>query len=148
MKESLLKGLFFVCAFMFVLAVALIFVFVAWKAWPIVTDYGLGKFITGTEWSASNESFGILPLIVGSLDRDVRRARARNAAGGRYGGVPLGGRVAEGARGRATGGRAARGHPVGRLRLLRHHPAALDRRLSSPGRSASARSPRGSCWRS
>ena len=48
LKESLLKGLFFVCAFMFVLAVALIFIFVAWKAWPIVTDYGLGKFITGT----------------------------------------------------------------------------------------------------
>jgi phosphate transport system permease protein len=66
-KESLLKGLFFVCAFMFVLAVALIFIFVAWKAWPIVTDYGLGKFITGTVWSASSESFGILPLIVGSL---------------------------------------------------------------------------------
>jgi phosphate transport system permease protein len=66
-KELLLKGLFFACAFMFVLAVALIFVFVAWKAWPIVTDYGLGKFITGTEWSAGRESFGILPLIVGSF---------------------------------------------------------------------------------
>jgi phosphate ABC transporter permease protein PstC len=67
LKETALKSLFFLCAFMFVLAVALIFIFVAWKAWPIVTDYGLGKFITGTEWSASNESFGILPLIVGSL---------------------------------------------------------------------------------
>jgi len=66
-KESLLKALFFACAFMFVLAVALIFIFVAWKAWPIVTDYGLGEFITGTVWSASSESFGILPLIVGSL---------------------------------------------------------------------------------
>jgi phosphate transport system permease protein len=66
-KELLLKSLFFACAFMFVLAVALIFVFVAWKAWPIVTDYGLGKFLTGTDWSASREKFGILPLIVGSL---------------------------------------------------------------------------------
>jgi phosphate ABC transporter permease protein PstC len=66
-KETLLKSLFFMCAFVFVLAVALIFVFVGWKAWPIVTDYGLGKFITGTVWSSSTEEFGILPLIVGSF---------------------------------------------------------------------------------
>jgi len=66
-RETLLKSLFFACAFVFVLAVALIFVFVGWKAWPIVTDYGLGKFITGTVWSAGSATFGILPLIVGSL---------------------------------------------------------------------------------
>ena len=66
-KETLLKTLFFVCAFVFVLAVALIFIFVGWRAWPIVTDYGLGKFITGTVWSSSKEQFGILPLIVGSF---------------------------------------------------------------------------------
>jgi len=66
-KEWLLKAVFFTCAFVFVLAVALIFVFVGWKAWPIVTQYGLGKFITGTVWSASSEQFGILPLIVGSF---------------------------------------------------------------------------------
>lgn len=67
LKEGLLKGLFFTCAFMFVLAVALIFVFVGWKAWPIVTEYGVGKFITGTVWSVSKGSFGILPLLVGSF---------------------------------------------------------------------------------
>ena len=66
-KEWLLKALFFTCAFMFVLAVGLIFFFVGWKAWPIVTDYGLGKFVSGTLWSSSASSFGILPLIVGSF---------------------------------------------------------------------------------
>jgi phosphate ABC transporter permease protein PstC len=66
-KETLLKSIFFMCAFVFVLAVALIFIFVGWKAWPIVTDYGLGKFITGTVWSSSTGQFGILPLIVGSF---------------------------------------------------------------------------------
>ena len=66
-KEWLLKALFFACAFFFVLAVALIFLFVGIKAWPIVTDYGLGKFIGGTVWSASSNSYGILPLLVGSL---------------------------------------------------------------------------------
>ncbi|NTU71756.1 MAG: phosphate ABC transporter permease subunit PstC [Coriobacteriia bacterium] len=67
MKELALKGIFFTCAFAFVLAVALIFIFVGWKAWPIVTDYGFGKFITGSVWSASKELYGILPLIVGSV---------------------------------------------------------------------------------
>lgn len=66
-KETLLKSLFFVCAFVFVLAVALIFVFVGWKAWPIVTDYGLGRFVSGRVWSSGSELFGILPLIAGSL---------------------------------------------------------------------------------
>lgn len=66
-KEWLLKAVFFTCAFAFVLAVALIFIFVGWKAWPIVTDYGFGKFISGTVWSSTTSEFGILPLIVGSL---------------------------------------------------------------------------------
>jgi phosphate transport system permease protein len=67
LKERALSTVFFLCAFAFVLAVALIFVFVGWKALPIFTEYGFGKFITGTVWSASSESFGILPLLVGSL---------------------------------------------------------------------------------
>ena len=66
-REGLLKGVFFACAFVFVLAVALIFIFVGWKAWPIVTDYGLSKFITGSVWSVGDASYGILPLIVGSF---------------------------------------------------------------------------------
>lgn len=67
LKESLLRAVFFSCAFVFVLAVALIFFFVGWKAWPIVTDYGFGKFVTGHVWSSSAKEFGILPLIVGSF---------------------------------------------------------------------------------
>ena len=66
-KEWLLKALFFACAFMFVGAVALIFFFVGWKAWPIITQYGLGKFIGGSVWSSATNTFGILPLIAGSF---------------------------------------------------------------------------------
>ncbi len=66
-KENLLKAVFFMCAFVFVLAVALIFIFVGWKALPIFTEYGFGKFVTGTVWSSSTGQFGILPLIVGSF---------------------------------------------------------------------------------
>jgi len=66
-KETLLKSLFFLCAFAFVVAVALIFVFVGWKAWPIVTEYGFWRFVSGGVWSSGSEQFGILPLIVGSF---------------------------------------------------------------------------------
>ncbi len=66
-KEWLLQAVFFACAFAFVLAVALIFIFVGWKALPIFTDYGFWKFISGTTWSASTEEFGILPLIAGTV---------------------------------------------------------------------------------
>ena len=66
-KEWLLQALFFACAFLFVLAVALIFGFVGWKALPIFTEYGFWEFLSGTEWSASSQQFGILPLIAGSF---------------------------------------------------------------------------------
>ena len=66
-REWLLKALFFSCAFAFVVAVALIFFFVGWKAWPIITQYGLGRFIGGSVWSSTTNTFGILPLIAGSF---------------------------------------------------------------------------------
>jgi phosphate transport system permease protein len=66
-KEWLLQALFFMCAFAFVLAVALIFIFVGWKALPIITDYGFWKFVSGTVWSVSTKEFGILPLIAGTV---------------------------------------------------------------------------------
>ena len=49
---------------------------------------------------------------------------------------------------RAPGGRAARGHPLGRLRLLRPRDAAADHRRRERRARASARSPRGSSSRS
>ncbi|HET6351893.1 MAG TPA: phosphate ABC transporter permease subunit PstC [Coriobacteriia bacterium] len=66
-KEGLLATLFFLCAFVAVLAVALIFAFVGFKASPIVREYGISKFLLGTEWVSSDEKFGILPLMQGSF---------------------------------------------------------------------------------
>ncbi len=66
-KEWLLAALFFSCAFVAVLAVALIFVFVGYKAWPIFTEVGLGAFLGGTEWAPTDGLYGILPLIQGSF---------------------------------------------------------------------------------
>lgn len=66
-KEWLLAALFFLCAFVAVLGVALIFGFVGWKAMPLASDVGLGEFLTGRIWAPSEEVFGIWPLIVGSF---------------------------------------------------------------------------------
>lgn len=67
LKETALATLFFLCAFVAVLGVALIFLFVGWQAWPILKELGLGEFVTGAVWAPSEDQFGILPLIAGSF---------------------------------------------------------------------------------
>ena len=66
-KEASLATLFFVCAFLAVLGVGLIFAFVAWRAFPLVHEIGLWDFLTGTEWSVAEGTFGAVPFMMGSL---------------------------------------------------------------------------------
>jgi phosphate ABC transporter permease protein PstC len=66
-REALLQNIFLACAIVAVAGVALIFVFVGTRAWPVVSEPGLGAFLGGTEWSATYEKFGILPLVSGTL---------------------------------------------------------------------------------
>ena len=66
-KEALLKNLFLVCAVVAVIAVALIFVFTTARGWEVVKDPGLGAFLGGTEWASTQEKYGILPLVNGTL---------------------------------------------------------------------------------
>ncbi len=66
-REWLLAAVFFLCAFVAVLAVALIFTFVGYKALPIVTEVGLWPFLFGRVWASSEGLYGILPLIEGSI---------------------------------------------------------------------------------
>jgi len=67
LKEAALKNLFLVCACVAVAGVALIFVFVGWRGWPVFSEIGVGKFLLGKEWLPTEQLFGILPLFVGSL---------------------------------------------------------------------------------
>lgn len=67
LKEAALKNLFLVCACVAVAGVALIFVFVGYRGWPIFTEVGLGAFLGGREWLPTEDLYGILPLLVGSL---------------------------------------------------------------------------------
>jgi phosphate ABC transporter permease protein PstC len=66
-REAALRNLFLLCAVAAVAGVALIFVLVGVRGWPVVQDPGLAAFLFGSEWSATNDAFGILPLVTGTL---------------------------------------------------------------------------------
>jgi phosphate ABC transporter permease protein PstC len=66
-REAALRNLFLLCAIAAVAGVALIFVFVGVRGWPVIQDPGLAAFLFGSEWSATNGAFGILPLVTGTL---------------------------------------------------------------------------------
>ncbi|MDO8963295.1 MAG: phosphate ABC transporter permease subunit PstC [Coriobacteriia bacterium] len=66
-KEAALKNIFLVCACVAVAGVALIFLFVGLRGWPIFAKIGLGAFLGGGVWHPTDGKFGILALIVNSL---------------------------------------------------------------------------------
>lgn len=66
LREGSLRLLFLSCACVAVAAVALIFLFVGWRGYPVVTEVGIGEFLLGREWSATDGVYGLLPLIAGS----------------------------------------------------------------------------------
>lgn len=68
-RESVFKGVFFLSAFLSVLAIIIISVFIFGNALPFLMKQGLGNFLFGSDWSPSNlpPSYGIFPMIVGSL---------------------------------------------------------------------------------
>jgi phosphate transport system permease protein len=57
-------------AWLTIALVALLFVQMTITAWPAIREHGTG-FLTGTEWSASKNQFGILPQIGGTLYSSV-----------------------------------------------------------------------------
>ena len=67
LKEQIMKVIFFIAACTSVLAVALICIFLFANGLPAMEKIGLGKFLTGVIWKPSNNIFGILPMIMGSI---------------------------------------------------------------------------------
>ena len=65
MKEAALRNLFLACACVAVLAVVLIFVFTFWKAAPVLSQIGLGEFLS-LDWAPTSGRYGILALLAGS----------------------------------------------------------------------------------
>ena len=66
-KEKFMQGVFFIAACTSVLAVALICVFLFANGIPAMKEIGFMEFLTGGRWKPTNEIFGILPMIMGSI---------------------------------------------------------------------------------
>ena len=67
--ERGMSWLFALCACMSIVAVVLICVFLFANGIPAMKEIGFVDFLFGTKWAPKNEpaSYGILPMIVGSL---------------------------------------------------------------------------------
>ncbi|MGT2887628.1 phosphate ABC transporter permease subunit PstC [Streptococcus didelphis] len=68
-KEDFFRILFFLSAATAIVAIILICLFIFMNGLPFIGKYGIGRFLLGKDWSPSNSpaSFGILPMILGSL---------------------------------------------------------------------------------
>lgn len=66
-KEKGMQGVFFLAACASVLAVALICIFLFANGIPAMSEIGVFKFLLGEEWRPSNNIYGILPMILGSI---------------------------------------------------------------------------------
>ena len=69
LKEKVFSGLFFMAALTSIFAVLLICIFLFANGIPAMQKIGFFQFFTGTTWAPTDEpaSFGILPMIIGSL---------------------------------------------------------------------------------
>ncbi len=68
-RESIISGLWLLCALFAVVIVFFILLFLVWDGLPAFQEIGLVPFLTGTTWSPTfvPPAYGILPLIVGTL---------------------------------------------------------------------------------
>ncbi|MHC1723110.1 MAG: phosphate ABC transporter permease subunit PstC [Aminipila sp.] len=66
-KEIFMKCIFFVAASTSVLAVALICFFLFANGVPAMKEIGVFDFLIGQKWKPTNDIYGILPMILGSI---------------------------------------------------------------------------------
>lgn len=65
--EKVIEKLILISAVVSTISVALITLFIFRFGLPVLADYGVFRFIFGATWSPTNGSYGILPLIAGTL---------------------------------------------------------------------------------
>lgn len=66
-SEIVMKVIFLAAACTSVFAVALICVFLFGNGLPAILEIGVPEFLLGQKWKPSNNLFGILPMILGSI---------------------------------------------------------------------------------
>jgi phosphate transport system permease protein len=67
LKENAAKLIFIIAACVSIIAVALICVFLFANGIPGMSEIGILKFLTGTQWKPGSGIYGILPMILGSI---------------------------------------------------------------------------------
>ncbi len=65
--EKIMSGVFLLAACVSILAVVMICLFLFANGIPAIGEIGVLKFLTGDVWRPSNDIYGILPFILGSL---------------------------------------------------------------------------------
>ncbi|MDH7512194.1 MAG: phosphate ABC transporter permease subunit PstC [Clostridiales bacterium] len=66
-KESLIRIALLVVAFSAVSVLVVITVFIIEEGTPIMVKYGFKKFLFNLDWFPSEESYGLLPMVIGSI---------------------------------------------------------------------------------
>lgn len=66
-REKIIEKLILISAAVSIAAVALITIFIFSSGFPVLKEYGITAFILGKDWSPTSGSYGILPLIAGTL---------------------------------------------------------------------------------
>ena len=66
-RENAMRAVFLVCACVSILCVAMILFFLLWNGIPSIREVGFFRFLGGRIWRPSADSYGILPMIVGSI---------------------------------------------------------------------------------
>lgn len=66
-KEKVMKAVFFFAAFIAVLSVILICLFLFANGLPAFGKIGVFNFLLGTKWAPGNNIYGIAPMILGSI---------------------------------------------------------------------------------
>lgn len=66
-KEKVMRVVFAAAAFLSIVAVILICVFLFTNGIPAMKEIGVWNFISGKSWKPSQELYGIFPMIIGSI---------------------------------------------------------------------------------
>jgi phosphate transport system permease protein len=66
-KDRLIRLALLVVAFSAVSILAVITIFMFQQGTPVMFKYGIGRFLAGSDWYPSEKSFGLWPMIVGSV---------------------------------------------------------------------------------
>lgn len=66
-RETGMQAVFFLAACISVLSVVFICIFLFSAGLPAIQEIGWGNFLFGLDWRPSNQLFGVLPMIVGSV---------------------------------------------------------------------------------